>query len=309
MPKDLPIPRSDTPESATPPSDGLAEALSPDQPRPTSSPEKPPLPRLPHAPRSIHELNNLPEEWKEALCRILIPSALLIRYGIHPIKLTNRAGQRLASFHYEPGSFALHLSVRHQPDAEDPLYQLGLQENSLGQIVVAFMSTNDPDANRFDVDRDEGGQPTLLGTARRHLAAEVRALGAGLAPGQVREGLRLFSHVMPRMEAFLIALGQDSVIVEPLAYHNAILFERHGFTYTQGRRAMEWIHQAFQPGGELATRLDGSTPFRQSQAAHSVRGRSWAIHDGILHQAWDGVKMIRRLAPPAGVDTAPGLPW
>lgn len=267
------------------------------------------MPRLPHAPRSIHELNNLPEEWKEALCRILIPSALLIRYGIHPIKLTNRAGQRLVSFHYEPGSFALGLSVRHQPDAEDPLYQLELQENSLGQIAVAFMSTNDPDAQRFNVDRDEEGQPTLLGTARRHLAEEVRALHAGLAPGQVRQGLRLLSHVMPRMEAFLIVLGQDSVIVEPLAYHNAILFERHGFMYTQGQQTMEWIHQAFQPGGELAARLDGSTPFRQPEAAHSVRGRSWAIHDGILGRAWDGVKMIRRLAPPAGVDTAPGLPW
>ncbi|MBC8448193.1 MAG: hypothetical protein H8D78_10615 [Chloroflexi bacterium] len=133
--------------------------------------------------------------------------------------------------------------------------------------------------------------------------------GQGLAPGQVREGLRLFSHVMPRVEAFLIALGQDSVIVEPLGYHNAILFERYGFMYTQGQREMEWIQQAFQPGGELAARLDGSTPFRQPEAAHSVRGRSWAIHDGILGKPWDGVKMIRRLAPPAGVDTAPGLPW
>ena len=309
MSKDLPIPEAKTPEAAGPPPDGLAEALSPGQPWPLSATEKPSGSQLPHAPRSIHELNNLPEEWKEALCRILIPSPLLIRFGIHPIKLTNQAGQRLVSFRYEPGSFAVQLLVRHRPDAEDPLYLLELQENPLGQTVVAFMATNDPSAERFHVDRDEEGQLTLLGTARRHLAEEVRAMRAGLAPGQVREGLRLFSHVMPRVEAFLIALGQDSVIVEPLGYHNAILFERYGFMYTQGQREMEWIQQAFQPGGELAARLDGSTPFRQPEAAHSVRGRSWAIHDGILGKPWDGVKMIRRLAPPAGVDTAPGLPW
>ena len=134
-------------------------------------------------------------------------------------------------------------------------------------------------------------------------------MSAGLAPGQVRHGLRMLPHLMTRMEAFLVVLGQDAVLVEPLAYHNAIMFERHGFVYIQGQLGMEDIHRAFQSGGELTTRLDDSTPFRTREAAASVRGRSWAIQDGILSEPWGEVKMVRRLGPGSSVDTAPGVPW
>jgi hypothetical protein len=267
----------------------------------TSLPSRPP--------RSIHEVNALPAEWKEALYRILIPSQLLIRFGVHPIRLTAGSHNRTVSFRYESGSSAFQLQVRHRSDAEDPLYLLELQDNPLGHIAVPFMATNDPFAQRFHVDRDEAGQPTLLGTLRRNLDEEERAMRAGLAPGQVRQGLRLMRLVMARVEAFLVALGQDSVIVEPMAYHNAILFERHGFMYTTGQSEMESIHQAFQPGGMLASRLDSTTPFRMPEAARSVRGRSWAIHDGVLGHPWDGVKMIKRLGPMTAVETAPGLDW
>jgi hypothetical protein len=97
--------------------------------------------------------------------------------------------------------------------------------------------------------------------------------------------------------------------MEPLAYHNAILFERLGFNYVQGLRKMGWIHSAFQPGGHLTKSLDGSTPFRRPDAWRSVRGRSWAIHDGILGEAWHGIRMYKRVHQRAGVDTFPDGPY
>jgi hypothetical protein len=265
--------------------------------------------RLPRFPESIHETNALPRGWKEAIYRMLIPSQLLIRFGIHPIRLTNRDDQRMVHFTSEPGTSAFQLQVRHVDGAEDPLFLLDLQDSSQGHITVAFMATNNPDSLRFNIDRDADGHSTLLGTARRNLMEEIRAMGAGLTPGQVRHGLRLLPHVMSRVEAFLVTIGQDVVLAEPLAYHNAIMFERHGFVYIQGQQDMERIHRGFQPGGELAARLDGSTPFRAREAGASVRGRSWAIHDSILDEPWGDVKMIRRLGPGSSVDTAPGVPW
>jgi hypothetical protein len=266
-------------------------------------------PGLLRAPRTIQQVNQLTEDWQEALYRVLVPSQLLVQFGIHPIRLADHDGARLVTFERHPESPAVQLSVRHRLDAEDPVYLLQLEDSALGSVVVAFMVTNDPLSQRYDIDRDEEGRRTLLGTARRNLAEEEKAMLAGLAPGQVRNGLRLMDQVMARVEAFLVTLGKDTVLVEPLAYHNAILFERHGFAYTQGQAEMEWIHAAFQSGGELWAAMDDSTPFRRQAAAQTIRGRSWAIHDGILGRLWKGVKMIKRLVPPVRVDTAPGVPW
>lgn len=263
----------------------------------------------PGAPGSIHEVNHLPVDWKAALYRLLIPSQVLVEFGIHPIRLTDRQGREAVTCHCPDDTGSLQIEVRHQPDAEDPLLLLHLQDTSLGGVVVAFMSTNDPRGERFAIDRDEQGRDTLLGTARRNVPAEVSAMQHGLAPGQVRRGLRLLDEVMARLEAFLVMLGETRVIVEPLAYHNAILLERHGFTYAQGQLDMERIHEGFQTGGWLADQLDGSTPFRKPEAARTIRGRSWAIHDGILEKRWEGVKMVKRLGPPSQVDTAPDVPW
>jgi hypothetical protein len=283
------------------------EAESPQQHAQQGTGALPSLPSYP--PTSIHEINGLPKDWKEALYRVLIPSNLLIRFGINPIRLTTEADHSAVSMRHGPSSSAVQVQVRHRADAEDPIFLLELQDNPVGHILVAYMATNDPSSPRFNIDRGEDGLPTLLGNLRRNTREEERSMRAGLAPGQVRKGLRLMRSVMPRVEAFLVILGQDGVIVEPMAYHNAILFERYGFVYTAGQTEMEAIHEDFKPSGRLALRLDGSTPFRMPEAANSVRGRSWAIHDGVLGQPWDGVKMIKRLGLPKAADTAPGLPW
>ena len=73
---------------------------------------------------------------------------------------------------------------------------------------------------------------------------------------------------------------------------------------------MEWIHQEFQaPHGELFKRLDGSTPFRMPGMEQTVRGRSWAIHDGILGEPFTAIHMYRRVRVDAGISTFPNAEW
>jgi hypothetical protein len=174
---------------------------------------------------------------------------------------------------------------------------------------LSFVQVTDPDGERFGIDRDESGRDTMFGTAARNLDEEARALRAGLAPGQVRRGLRLLGSVVASMEDFCRLLGQELFLVEPLFYHSALLYERHGFGYLLGRELMDAIHAGFQPGGRLHAALDGSTPFRQPGFDATIRGRSWAIHDGVLSAldgtVWGGIKMYRLAGGAAGVATFP----
>ena len=132
---------------------------------------------------------------------------------------------------------------------------------------------------------------------------------AGLSPGQVRQGLRMARRMLPNFERFIARLGHEMFLMEPLAYHSAILFESMGCAYSQGLRRMERIHQEFQPGGELYNRLDGSTPFRMPGAEKTVRGRSWAIHDGILTELYTDYHMYKVVGKHAGACTFPNYEW
>jgi hypothetical protein len=53
-----------------------------------------------------------------------------------------------------------------------------------------------------------------------------------------------------------------AIRLEALFYHNAITYERHGFSYFSGYQLMKRIHEGFQPGGKIFEKLDNSTPFR-----------------------------------------------
>jgi hypothetical protein len=185
--------------------------------------------------------------------------------------------------------------------------------SALAVPELSFVQITDPAAPRFAIDRDEDGRDTLFGTAGRNLAEERRALAAGLAPGQVRRGLGLLGQVLDGMQAFCRLLGTEVFLVEPLFYHSALLYERHGCGYLLGRELMEEIHGGFRPGGALHAALDGSTAFRRPGADASVRGRSWAIHDGILSRlpgaSWTGIKMYRQADRRAGISTFPAGPY
>lgn len=259
------------------------------------------------APRSIAGVNRLPAAQREACYAALIPRELLDRFGIDPQTFSDAQGNRLVHIVAPPGTGSAEIDVRPYAGAPDPLLYAHIADTPNNQIEVLLVIVNDPNSPRFDTDRMPDGAPTDFGTRRRNVPEEIRAMAAGLAPGQVRRGLRLSGQLVPRFEAFVASLGHELVVIQPLAYHNAIRFERMGFGYISGKAVMERINEGFQPGGELFARLNGSTPFRRPGAETTARGRSWAIHDGILGEPFQGVRMYKRVGHNAGISTFLGL--
>jgi hypothetical protein len=259
---------------------------------------------------SILELNALPPTVREQLYVRLVPEDLLARFAIDAGTLRDPSGQRLVRVTATGDKSWARVEVREAEADRDPVLLVDVGMSAFGVPELALVQVNDPAAPRFGIDRDDDGNDTLLGTTTRNVREEERALGAGLAPGQIRRGLRMLGRVLDRMDAFCRLLGCDIYLVKPLFYHSALQYERHGCDYVIGRDRMEEIHAGFESGGALQDGLDGSTPFRQPGCASSVRGRSWAIHDGVLGarfgQGAPGVTMFRVPGRAAGVSTFPG---
>ena len=207
------------------------------------------------------------------------------------------------------GSSAVEMELRHQPDFPDPVLYGHMMDTLNGHVHVLLYLLNDPSSPRFDVDRLADGQPTKFGTRARNLRAEQAAMEFGLAPGQVRRGLRLLGSAIQAFERFVESLGQDMYFTEPLYYHNAVLFEQHGFAYEKGRRLMERIQKGFAQGGDLVSLLDNSTPFRNPQTINSIRLRSWAIHDNLLGEPFTNVTMYKRVGKFAEINTCFDCIW
>ncbi len=257
------------------------------------------------APSTIGGINKLPENEKREIYARYIPRELIQKFNL-PDLVQNT---ELMKFRYAAGSSDVEMMLYHQAGFPDPVLYGHLTDTMNGQIHVLLYILNDPDSPRFDVDRMPDGSPTRFGISKRNIEAETAAMLAGLAPGQVRRGLHLFKQAISTFEEFVVSLGHDMYFAEPLYYHNAVIFERHGFSYQMGRRRMEGIHLGFGEGGELSQRLDGSTPFRSSNAGNSIRLRSWAIHDGIMGEPFTNVTMYKHVGKLAGVNTTPGCGW
>jgi acetoin utilization protein AcuC len=258
-------------------------------------------------PSTIGGINLLPESEKRAIYARYIPAALLEKFEIPP--LSSAAGYNLLQFRFATGSSDVEMRLFHKMDFPDPILYAHLADTLNGKIHILLYILNDPESPRYDVDKMPDGSPTKFGTLRRNIEAEKNALEARLAPGQVRHGLRLLGQAIETFESFIKALGHDMYFVEPLYYHNAVIFERYGFNYQMGKRLMNSIHAGFQSGGDLLTQLDGSNPFRQADAANSVRKRSWAIHDGILGEPFTNVTMYKQVGKSAGITTTPDCKW
>ncbi len=256
-------------------------------------------------PSTIGGINKLSEPEKRAIYARYIPKELIQKFDLPELA----ANKDLLQFRFAEGSSDVEMRLYHQVGFPDPVLYAHLTDTMNGQIHVLLYILNDPDAPRFNVDRMPDGSPTRFGTLRRHLEAEQAAMQSGLAPGQVRRGLRLLQPATTAFEEFITSLGHDLYFIEPLYYHNAVIFERYGFAYQMGKRQMESIHSGFQEEGELCRRLDGSNPFRSPQAANSIRLRSWAIHDGILGEPFTRVTMYKRVGKSANITTTSGCNW
>lgn len=261
----------------------------------------------------IYRINRLYRPEKEGVYRILIPPSLYHRFGIDPVTLLDAQGQRVARFFCPQGDRTCLVEIKLSGE-EDPLYSLQLTDTSdMTQIDWDFAIVNDPRSPKFNTHVDTEGRDTMFGWASRNLPEEEKAMEAGLFPGQVRKGLGLTREVLQVLEFFCRIFDIKSIRLEALFYHNAITYERYGFSYLRGYHQMKRIHELFQPGGALVKKLDRSTPFRRPEFSGTVRGRSWAIHDGILldidddvlDEGWVSPVMYKMVDKPRGMVTFP----
>lgn len=262
--------------------------------------------RSPNIPITLRQINGLPDNAKVRTYRALLPPALLGEFGINPVTWQGPDGDGHVLLTAKAETGVMSIEVRQRADPACQFLYIELEDTAMNGINLNFLLIRDPAGPCFRTDRDEQGNPSLFGTMHRNLAAEERAMKAGLAPGQECMGLRASQQVLQHLEAFLVTVGHTAYFLEPLTYASAWLFERRGFAYVRGHKLMDKIDHEFQPGGQLHQALDGSTPFRQPHQWHSVRGRAWAIHDGILEaigEIWDGLRMIKQVGRHAGVET------
>ena len=257
-------------------------------------------------PQSIREINALPDAEKHAIYHTLIPSWVFEEFDIDT---TSIGKHQHIQYLCPTGSRAMEITVKRDPAERDPLLYFNMADTFNQQLLVLLVIVNNPDAPRFNVDIDEYGNRTNFGTSSRNIPAEIAAKKAGLAPGQVREGLRAFRRSLPILEQFVDNMGHDMFMIEPLAYHNAVVFERYGFNYIRGYKDMQKIHAQFQPDGDLHTKLEEDHPFRPLNTWKNIRGRSWAIHDGILGHPFTGFQMYKRIDRDAGLNSFPDAKW
>jgi len=259
-------------------------------------------------PISIRGINGLPEDAKRRIYRTLIPPSLLTRAGVNPITWKGLDGNPQVVLVAETDKGLVNLSIKDSPDATDVFFCVELADNSFNGIDLNLLLLNDPASPRFRTDYDDEGKPTYFGTVRRNLKEEERAMRAGLAPGQIRASLSASQLFFQQADTFLSFLSHHALTLEPLTYASAWVFERRGFAYNRGHKLMDDIHREFQPGGKLHAALDGSTPFRQPNQWCTVRGRAWAIQDGILSvldTRWNDLRMVKQVGHHAGVNTFP----
>jgi acetoin utilization protein AcuC len=257
--------------------------------------------------RSIYELNHLSPPERTKIYRSLIPPSLFAALGIDRNTFLNRRGEKVVQFHTPESHGFVSVDVKKAAEDQDSVFFLQLSDTPfMDNLELSFVVINDPKGERYNIDRDTQGRDTLFGTTLRNLAEEEKAMKAGLAPGQVRPGLRLLGEMLRLLERFASRLGTSIISCEALFYHNAIKYERYGFGYLEGRKMMEEIDQGFSPGGSLYEKLDHSSPFRRKDAEKTVRGRSWAIQDGILGKPWSSPRLYKPIGKVVGLSTFHG---
>lgn len=254
---------------------------------------------------SLAVINALAIPEKERIYGCLLPPRLLDMFGIAQETFCGADGGRKVIFVAPPGLGLLRIEVRLHSHDRDAVFFIDLADTHFGQMEFSFCIITDPAAPRFDVDVDQFGHDNCFATMGRNIPEEVRAMAAGLFPNQTRRGLGMFGEFFPLLERFVDSLGMEMIVAEPLTYDNAIRYEKYGFDYLTGRRLMLEINEGFKPGGPLFRRLDSSSPFRMPGMERTVRGRSWAIHDGILDEAWNDVRIYKMIGENSGINTFP----
>jgi len=254
---------------------------------------------------TLRDINSLAGDEKDLIYRRVIPARLFELFGISPESLRGADGKRKVRIIAPEGLGFVRIEIRLDPEDRDAVFFVEFADTQHHQMELSFCIIRDPASPRFDVDLDPHGRDNCFATLGRNIPEEIRAMEAGLYPNQTRRGLRMFPEFFELFERFVDSLGMEMILAEPLSYDNAIRYEKYGFDYITGKRLMTAINEGFREGGFYHGRLDGSTPFRRPGFHRTVRGRSWAIHDGILELPWNDIRIYRQVGKPAGVDTFP----
>ena len=254
---------------------------------------------------SLKDINALATAEKDGTYAGIIPPRLFNLLDISPRTLLGADGRRRVTIIAPEGMSLARIEVRHRPEDRHTTFFLDIAETHYHQMELSFCIINDPFAPRFAVDLDENGNDNAFTTLGRNIPEEIRAMQAGLFPNQTSRGLRMFGEFFELFERFVDSMDMDMIMAEPLTYDNAVRYERYGFDYLNGRRMMMEINREFMPGGVLFTALDGSSPFRMPGMDRTVHGRSWAIHDGILDEPWEDIRIYKTIGVHAGVNTFP----
>src|SRR5512133_2466497 len=242
---------------------------------------------------SLRGINELETAEKERIYTTIIPPRLFELLEISTATFCGRDGLRRVSIIAPQGMGLARIEVKKNPDDPHTVFFLDIADTHYRQMDLSFCIISDPSAPRFAVDVDSSGNDNCFTTLGRNIPEEIRAMRAGLFPNQACRGLRMFGEFFSLFERFVGSLSMDMIVAEPLTYDNAIRYEKYGFDYLNGRRLMAEIDREFAPGGRLTARLDCSTPFRRPGMEKSVHGRSWAIHDGIMNEPWEDVRIYR----------------
>jgi hypothetical protein len=242
---------------------------------------------------SLRGINRLPFEIKERVYASLIPLDLFASYGVDRFSLMDREGQKALQFDFPPETGNVKIAFRRSRSENDPIVFIQLSDTRYEEVEFEWIIINDPDSERFNINRLDRTQFLPPESEFRYVPEEVRAMEAGLAPGQIRRGLHKFHEIMDLLESLLSRIHIPLVKGYPYAYHNAIELERFGYFYTSEKERMLDIDREFHFGGPLFNQLDESTPFRRRGMERTVRGRSWAIHDGLMARPWICPTMIK----------------
>jgi hypothetical protein len=209
-------------------------------------------------PRTIYEINRLPEEERSALVSALIPPRLLEMFRIDPRTFRNPSGAECAKIVCPEEMPFFQIDVRRDPgDATRFLCEL-----PFGQMEISFIIVNDPDGERYDIDVDDQGHDTYFGTARRNVPEEIRAMGRARA--RQCGGLRM----MRRWSRWTTSGGPAKFYFLAAGINSAIPHERSGFQCGKGRKDRS---NAIPPGGELHARLDEHSVSPDRACPHRAR--------------------------------------
>jgi hypothetical protein len=175
-------------------------------------------------PVTIKALNSLPENPKLRLYRTLIPIQVLADFDINPRTWMNPDKLLQVRLEAEKDSNKVKIHAWYGEDQYNEFFYLELADNAYNGIDLNFLVVNNPLSPKFRTDFDNEGRETLFGTVHRNLVEEEKAMRAGLASGQIREGLRCPQIVFNHVETFLTMMAHHAIFLEPLSYVSAWIF-------------------------------------------------------------------------------------